>query len=197
MLAEEWRAQRVAIGLTQQDTAIAASTSRSRYSRIEAASVRLSILEASRISSVLGLDLVLRVYPGPDPIRDAAQQERLTRLIRHVAPPLRYGSEVALPPTPHYRELRAWDGMIYGHGRRTAVEVEMRIRDGQAVERRLSLKRRDDPPDAFLLVVADTEWNRRLLASGGLFRDLRRLRRSRVLRTLGRGEHPDTGIILL
>ena len=44
------------------------------------------------------------------------------------------------------------------------VEAEARIRDVQAVDRRCALKRRDGAVDLVVLVVADTNANRRILA---------------------------------
>jgi hypothetical protein len=88
--------------------------------------------------------------------------------------------------------------MILGLGLRTAIELEMRLRDAQALERRLALKRQDDPTDRFVLVIADTRTNRRILREPrDLFADLPRLRPSGVLRALAAGRHPPTGLMLL
>jgi hypothetical protein len=101
-----------------------------------------------------------------------------------------------LPASPDRFEQRSWDAVLYGAGRRTAIEVEMRIRDGQALERRIALKRRDDPTERFLLVVADTRNNRRVIAANpGLFVDLPRLQARRVFRALNAGEHPMSALI--
>lgn len=81
---------------------------------------------------------------------------------------------------------------------RTAVELEMRLRDGQAAERRINLKRRDDPTDRFLLLVADTRTNRRVLAEHpDLFLELERVRLPVVIRALEAGEHPPTGLVMI
>jgi hypothetical protein len=99
---------------------------------------------------------------------------------------------------PDRVDHRAWDAMVFGDSRRTAVELEMRIRDAQAVERRIGLKRRDDPPDGFMLLVADTRANRHLLTElPGLFAELPRLRTATVLRLLEVGRHPPSGIVLI
>jgi hypothetical protein len=83
-------------------------------------------------------------------------------------------------------------------GRRTAVELEMRIRDAQAVERRIELKRRDDTTDGFILLVADTRANRRVLCElPALFADLPRLRKATVFKSLEAGRHPPSGIVLI
>ena len=88
--------------------------------------------------------------------------------------------------------------MILGAGRRTGVELEMRLRDAQAAERRINLKRRDDPVDGFLLLIADTRTNRRVLREfPDLFGDLARLRQRTVIAALEAGEHPPTGLLLV
>ena len=74
----------------------------------------------------------------------------------------------------------------------------MRLRDVQELRRRLDLKRRDDPTEAFVLLIADTRTNRRVLAEfAELFADLPRLRPSRVAADLRAGRLPPTGLLLL
>jgi transcriptional regulator with XRE-family HTH domain len=199
VLADEFRTQRTALGLSQATVATAAGLSRSRYTRIEGGSVlTLSILEAARLASVLGLDLAARAYPGGGPLRDGAHAMRLDAFGRRVHSPLRFRTEVALVPRGGTDDQRGWDGEIRGAGERTTVELEMRLVDAQAVERRIALKLRDDPPDHFLLLVADTRHNRRVLADHPrLFAGLRRLRPSTVFRALEAGQHPPSGILLV
>jgi len=199
LIGEEYRERRTALGLSQLAVASAASIARSRYTRIEAGRIeRLSIVEAARIGSVLGLDLSVRLYPGGQPLRDGAHAERLGRVGQRVRAPLRFRTEVALPPRPDAPDQRAWDAEIRGRGERTAIELEMRLRDAQAVERRIGLKLRDDPPDHFLLLIADTRHNRRVLAAyPGLFADLPRLRPTTVFRALEAGSHPPTGLLFI
>lgn len=198
MLAEELREARLIGGLSQQAVADAVRQSREQISRIEGGKVpTLTIVEASRIAAVLGLELSIRAYPNGGPMRDAAHADRLGRLLRHVRAPLSYRTEVPLRLGPGARDQRAWDAMVMGVGRVTALEMEMRIRDGQALERRINLKRRDDPTDGFLLVVADTRTNRRTLHEHpGLFPDLPRLSPAEVIAVLEAGGHPPTGLVL-
>jgi hypothetical protein len=135
-----------------------------KISRLERAQLpRLTIVDASRVATVLGMDLVVRAYPAGPPLRDAAHAERLRRVLSHVCPPLRYRLDVPLPQRRNQpMEQRGWDAMLYGHGRRTGIELEMRLRDAQATIRRHGMKRRDDPVEGFLLVLADTRTNRRV-----------------------------------
>jgi transcriptional regulator with XRE-family HTH domain len=198
-IGEEFRTARMALGLSQRHVAGAAHLSRSRYSRIELAAVRhLSILTAARIAAVLGLDLAARVYPGGRPIRDAAHAERLQRLLAHVGPPLRFVTDVPLSRTTDHPEQRAWDAVLFQDGGITAVELETRLHDVQALTRRIHLKQRDDAPDRLLVVVANTRANRRVVDEfGSLFADWPRLRTAAVLKRLRSGQHPATGLILL
>lgn len=199
-LGDEFREQRLALGLSQEVVAEAARITRARYSDIENAKIHgLSILEASRTSSVLGLDLSVRTYPVGAPLRDAGSAKRLHRILQHVRAPLRYRTEVPLLQRPDTAtEQRAWDAVLYGHGRRTAIELEMRVRDAQAMTRRHEMKRRDDPVDGFLLVLADTRTNRRIHAQfADLWPDFPLLRTSRVLAMLEAGEHPPSGTMFL
>jgi len=74
----------------------------------------------------------------------------------------------------------------------------MRLRDSQAAERRIALKRRDDPADHFLLAIADTRTNRRVLAAlGDRIADLSRVKTSTVLAALAAGTHPPSGYVLI
>jgi hypothetical protein len=88
--------------------------------------------------------------------------------------------------------------MTFGRGERTGFEFETRLRDIQAQTRRHNLKRRDDPVDHFLLVVADTRHNRAVLREfAELFADLPRHGTASLLKALKTGQHPQTGLILL
>jgi hypothetical protein len=105
---------------------------------------------------------------------------------------------VPLPATGERWERRAWDAVIFGEGKRTAIELEMHLRDVQAVRRRHELKRRDDPTDSFVLLLADTRHNRRLIAEfADVFSDLPRLRPGVVRALLEAGRHPPTGLLLI
>jgi hypothetical protein len=65
-------------------------------------------------------------------------------------------------------DRRAWDAVIEGRGWRVAVEAETRLRDVQALSRRIALKQRDDRTDVVILLVADTRHNRHVLRLAAL-----------------------------
>jgi transcriptional regulator with XRE-family HTH domain len=200
VLAEEFRDKRLATGLSQREVASGVGISRPTYTRIEnAQSRRVSVEVLCGIAACLGLDLAVNVYPGPEPLRDGPSTNRLRSVLENVASPLSYATEVALRTGPGRRfEQRAWDAVISGSGKRTGVELEMRLRDAQAVERRLNLKRHDDPVDHFVLLVADTKHNRAVLREHpALFRDLARLTRLQLVGFLKAGLHPPDALVLV
>lgn len=199
LVADEFRSSRLSTGASQESVAAAARVSRPRYSKIERAKApTLTVLEAARIAEVLGLSLSMRLFPDSDPLRDAAQVRLLHKLLGHARPPLRSRTEVPLPQADGRLERRAWDAVLWGGGRRTMIEVETRLYDLQATERRLALKRRDDPGDGFLLVVGASRANRRALRlHPAAWPDLERLKAGAVCRLLESGDHPPTGLMLL
>ena len=198
-IGDEFRERRLQLGESQSHVAQTCRMSRAHYGRIESGTVeKLTLLEVNRIAAVLGLSPSVRLYPSGSPIRDAGHADRLQRFVSLAAPPLTFRLEVPLPVVEDRLEQRAWDAVLFGSRRRTAIELEMRLRDVQAVIRRIDLKRRDDPTDGFLLLVANTRTNRRVLADfAKLFADLPRLRPSEVRRALAAGRHPGTGIVLV
>lgn len=198
-LASEFRRIRVESAISQQELGRRLGMSADKIWKVEHERLpSLSIVEACEIGALLGLDVSVRAYPNGARLRDAGQAPRLLRLLSNVGAPLGYRTDVPLPRRDDGQELRAWDAVIYGRDERTAVELESRLMDVQATTRRHNLKRRDDPVDHFLLVVADTKHNRRVLAEfADLLADLPRLRTANVLAALRAGRHPGTGLILL
>jgi transcriptional regulator with XRE-family HTH domain len=200
MVADELREKRLATGLSQKEVAAACGLSRSTYSRIETASFEhVSLTAVSAASAAMGLDVWMRLFPGPEPLRDAASLKRLQRVRDVVSPPLVCATEVALPQDPSRPfEQRAWDALVTGNGRRTGMELEMGLRDAQAVERRMDLKRRDDPVDSFVFLVADTKHNRLVLREyPNLFPDLARLTFRQLATFLRAGIHPPNALVLV
>ena len=198
-IADEFRERRLALSLSQAHVAAAGRMSRNRYGSIETGRCSTAELgEIHRIAAVLGLDARLRIYPAGPPVRDAGHAGRLSVFLKLLRPPLTYRVEVPLPRSTEVPEQRAWDAMLFGHSRRTAVELEIRLRDVQAMLRRVELKRRDDPTEGFLLLIADTRNNRRVLQEFvSAFENLPRLRPSAVRASLGAGRHPPTGLSLI
>jgi transcriptional regulator with XRE-family HTH domain len=183
-------------GLSQDSVGAACGISGSAEGRIESGATRtVDIRTLAAIAAAVGLELRVRAYPAGDAIRDAGQARLLERFRVRLSPSLRWSTEV---PLPIAGDLRAWDAVIRGPGWRTAVEAETVLDDIQALERRLTLKRRDGDVDHVILLVADTRRNRRALAGApAAFADLP-MRTREVLAALRDGRDPgQNGIVIL
>ena len=124
-LGEELRHARLEADMSQQAIGRIVHMSGSKISRLEAGRLAsLSVVDAARVSTALGLDLAVRTYPGGRRPRDAAQARRLHELLGCVRPPLRYKTEVPLPRRTDVPEQRAWDAKVFGAGETTAIELE-------------------------------------------------------------------------
>jgi hypothetical protein len=144
------------------------------------------------------MDVVVRSYPGGQPIRDAASARSIKFLCDTVGAPLRWKTEVLLPQRTDHLELRRWDLMLTGDQKRTGIEFEARLYDAQAQRGRWNLKLRDDPVDSFVVVLADTRRNRQAYAQfESLFADLPRIGTAAFLAMLRTGVHPPTGLVFL
>ena len=165
IVGEELRQARLRAGLTQGELGAAVGLSKSEISRIELGRARYVPYERLvLIAAALGLDLPLRTYPAGEPIRDAAQLALLGRFRVLLPMMLRWRTEV---PLRIVGDQRAWDAVIEGRGWRVPVEAETRIRDVQALLRRIALKQRDDGSEVVILLVADTRHNRHVLRLAG------------------------------
>ena len=191
----ELRDARVSAGLSLAQVGAAVRMSSSQVGRIERAIVpTASVDQLARIGASVGLDVRIRTYPGPDPLRDAGQVALLDRLRARLAAGLTFRTEV---PLRLPGDLRAWDGRIGGLRYRPPmhatlpVEGETRISDAQAQFRRLALKMRDDDEPAVLVVVADTRRNRAAASeAAAAIRELFPVSPRRAMAALSDGSHP-------
>jgi hypothetical protein len=165
--------------------------SSSQISRIEGARLpSVSVIQLARVGAVVGLDVRVRAYPGPVPIRDAGQVTLLDRLRARLLPALRVRTEV---PIPIEGDLRAWDAVIDGFedGSPLHVEAETRLYDIQGQQRRIALKTRDGGADVVMLVVADTPRNREAVrVAGPAFAEQYPVPARAALAALAAGRHP-------
>jgi transcriptional regulator with XRE-family HTH domain len=165
-VADDGRRARIGAGLSQAEVGRAINASHARVGRFERGEVAFPDLAfIAAYCAVVGLDLAVRAYPAGDPIRDRAQLALLDRFRARLDLGLRWRTEV---PLPIEGDLRAWDAEIEGRVParwRARVEAETTIPDGQAFERRLNLKARDDPGGHVILLVSDTRANRIALRS--------------------------------
>jgi transcriptional regulator with XRE-family HTH domain len=195
-LPAEARSARLNCGLGQADVAKALGMSVAQYSRIERGlSPELSIATAIRLFSVLGFDLAIRAYPSGDAIRDAAHVALLERLHVRCHPSLTWRTEV---PFPLAGDLRAWDATAVCPALRAGIEAETRIRDVQALDRRLALKERDGGMDRLILLVLDSRSNRAALRADGAQLFLRfPVPGARALELIGAGADPGGNALVL
>ena len=195
-LIAEARTGRLSAGLAQDDVASALGISRSQYSRIERGlSPDLSIDTAARLFAVLGQQLSVRTFPVGDPIRDASHAALLERLHGRCHRSFRWRTEV---PLPNPGDLRAWDATAVCPTCRIAVEAETRLRDVQALDRRLALKERDGGMDRLVLLVLDSRSNRDVIRLHGEILAVRfPVPAGRALELLGAGVDPSGNALIL
>ena len=159
-LGQELLEARLAAGLSQAFVAQAAGLSQSRVSRTERdVPPPPRIDELCRHCAVLGLRLGARAYPEGSPVRDAAQLDLLAALRSVVSTRFRWRTEV---PIGIEGDLRAWDARLEGPGM-VVIDAETRLRDLQALQRRLELKLRDSGSPRLVLAVSSTNHNRRVV----------------------------------
>jgi transcriptional regulator with XRE-family HTH domain len=164
-LLREARDARVARNLSQRAVGNALGLSNSRISIIESGGYSdIPFVVLSQLLAVVGLDLSARAYPAGGGIRDAGQLKLLERLRVRVANSFTWRTEVAMPIPG---DLRAWDAALMGRALRIGVDAETRLRDIQAVDRRVMLKLRDSAFDRAILLVAATRNNRLAMREAG------------------------------
>ena len=157
----EIREARQASGLSLAVAGSAVGMSHSQLGRIERAALsNLTVDQLSRACAAVRLRLVVRAYTDGDPVRDAAQLGLIERFRRRVPASIQFRTEVPLPISG---DRRAWDGLLRFPEGPVDVEAESRLRDIQAMERRLALKCRDGGVDRLILLVNDTAANRQVL----------------------------------
>lgn len=194
-IGDEFREARVSAGLSQNAVGQRIGRSHAQVSRIERGVVpEVSFQTLAVIASALGLDLPLRSFPSGDPLRDAGQLAVLARFRAAVSPRVRHRTEV---PLGIPGDRRAWDEVMLGRDWSMPVEAESRVRDTQALRRRLALKCRDARVDRVLLVVADTRHNRRAVRLAEAdFREAFPLNGRRAMAALKRGDLPPASALV-
>ena len=160
-LGRDLRDARLGHGLSQAEVAHAAGLSQPEVSRLERGLVpHASFVDIARLLSTVGLELSAKAYPSGQPLRDAAHIRLLANFRACLNPSLSWRTEV---PLPIDRDLRAWDGFITVPTFRIGVEAETRVRDLQALARRIGVKQRDSNVEHVILLLAGTRWNRGLV----------------------------------
>jgi transcriptional regulator with XRE-family HTH domain len=157
---------RLNLGLTQRAVASVLGISPSKLARWEHDQPpHPTIPDAAAWLGVLGLNLVLKTYPGNVRLRDVAHVRVINRFLRLVPASVPRRLEA---PIPIARDLRAWDVLLTLGAARVGVAVETRLRDWQELLRREQQKARDSGVSRLLLVLADTHSNRRAVEEAGV-----------------------------
>jgi len=160
-LGRELREARANRDLTLDTVARAVGVSATEVSRIERGRrPTLALIRLNRLFAAVGMELSVRAYPGPSPIRDAAYNQLIARFQGRLPAGTRWVSEYPVGPPG---DRRAWDGLFWVAGLRIAVEAETHPRDLQELARRLALKERDGAPDRLILLLLDSRANRAAL----------------------------------
>jgi transcriptional regulator with XRE-family HTH domain len=161
-LIGELRTARQAVGVSQEAVARELGCAQSEVSRLERFEFgTVSLVRLSEIASLLGLEISAGLHPLGDALRDAGQERAVGRFVKDVAaPPYRVFRETLLP-LPGDR--RAWDLLLRLGALRIGVEVETRVRDIQALVRRIRERERDGGVDEILVVLSDSAHNRRVV----------------------------------
>jgi transcriptional regulator with XRE-family HTH domain len=142
--------------------------STSKLSRLERGLLRrIAYEDLVLVGAVVGRDIRMREFPGPDPTLDAGQLAVYRRLRAIVPEQVAMPVEVGLPMAG---DQRAWDTVLRGLEPEAALaatdlpaDISTRFIDAQGQLRRVLLKRRDGGHASVLVVVADTHRNRRAL----------------------------------
>lgn len=194
----ELRSQRIVLGISQQSLAGQLGCSQSEYSRFElvANPTAIGAVRLAEVAALLGLELALTLHPAGDPLRDKGHQALITRFREILSPRYQIRAEV---PFPAPGDPRVWDLVLRLNECLIGVEAETRIRDLQALVRRLRQCERDGGVHEILLILSDSAVNRRhvgelRLALGERFATPPRS----LLRSLRQGDRPPgSGVLLI
>lgn len=161
-LIDELRTARRMLGVSQQAVADATGRSQSDISRLErcVSLSRTTLVELAEIGAALGLELGAGFHPVGVAIRDRGQQALIGRFRACLHARVAVAAEVGFPAPG---DPRTWDLVLRIRAQRVGVEAETRIRDVQALSRRLHQRHRDGGTDVVLVVLSDSRHNRLLV----------------------------------
>ena len=196
-LINELRDERQLAGLSQRALANQLGISQAELSRLEQFGFSaVPLIRLSEMASILGLELSASLHRKGDAVRDSGQQAAVKRILECVSPAYIISREALLP---NVGDQRSWDILLRLESLLVGLEVETRIRDVQALVRRIRERERDGGVDDVLLVLSDTSHNRELVgqlrdALGPRFATPPKL----ILAALRAGEPvPGSGVILI
>jgi transcriptional regulator with XRE-family HTH domain len=137
-VGREIHESRIAAGISLRTAAASVGMSHAQFGRIERAAIpTVSVEQLCRACAAVGLRFGGRAYPDGDPVRDRVQLALIARFRVILPSTITIRTEV---PLPIERDRRAWDLVAIVEPDPTAVEAESRLRDLQALQRRVELK---------------------------------------------------------
>lgn len=165
-LGDELAEARVACGVTQAAVAEALDWSASHVRRIERGQrASVTYRELSEFAAVVGLRFYGRLHPGGGRLRDAAQLGMINRYRREA---MDAGWTCRIEePLSISGDLRAFDLMLVAGQIRVAHEFLSRVRDIQAQVRPILQKQRDAGLGSLVVVIRDTDTNRKAVREAG------------------------------
>jgi transcriptional regulator with XRE-family HTH domain len=183
-------------GLSQAALAAAGGVSKSEVSRIERDEAPwLTILQASTLLSVVGLELAARAFPAGSPLRDAGHLRLLEEFEARLPPSV---GRIREWPIPIPGDARAVDLVLTGLPKRIGVEAETVLDDLQALERDIRAKQRDGRLERILVLVRGSHRNRAILAGADALQRAFPLKTRAVMAAIRRARDPGAdGIVLL
>jgi transcriptional regulator with XRE-family HTH domain len=196
VLGDEIRHARRAAGISQTLLGAAVGLSKTEVGRIERSEAPwLTVVQASTLLSVVGLELGARAYPAGPTLRDAGHLRLLEEFEARL--PSNVG-RIKEWPIPIPGDTRAVDLVLTGLPVRIGVEAETVLDDLQALERKIRGKQRDGQLDRIILLVRGSHRNRHILAVAAAMRRAFPIAPRAVLAALERGRDPGgDGIVLL
>jgi transcriptional regulator with XRE-family HTH domain len=163
-LGEEIRLARIGLGMTIQRVSMLASVSWSTVRRLEGGDPNVGMGTACSVAEAVGLDVVLRAYPGhPPSLRDTGQLRHAEWLCDRTHPSLHASLEVLVG-----QHGEAVDVAFFGADEIIATEIERMAVDFQAQYRRAERKRealaaQHRRPVRLVMAVEDSKRNRAAL----------------------------------
>jgi transcriptional regulator with XRE-family HTH domain len=196
-LIAECREARISAGVSQQRLAAELDCSQPEICRRERQEIGdIGLVALSEMVAVLGLELSVGLHPSGQPIRDKGHQALIGRFRAQLSTSWTARAEV---PFPAAGDARWWDLVLRLADQLVGVEAETRIRDVQALVRRIRARHAEGGVAHLLLLLSDSRANRGLVdelrvALGGDFGQAPRV----LLAALRTGRPvPGSGVVLL
>jgi transcriptional regulator with XRE-family HTH domain len=157
----ELRQARQAAGLSQRALASEAGWTQSELHRFERAEfIGVALPRLCALASALDLEMSATLHPIGEGLRDKGQQALLKRIDVLIHASYSRNREV---PFPKLGDLRSWDMVIRLDDYLVGLEAETRVRDIQALVRRIRQREQHGGVDDILVVLADTAHNRAVI----------------------------------